>query len=294
MDNSRMGKKLTKGNMIDNIMTIKGNLPKKQKKICDYIVEHSSSIGLLTVKDLAKAAGTGTTTVIRLMQMLGYENFSEFKRNIHEASEQSSLSTWWHMKKSFLNEDNHSPDTLTQVWNEVLMLLDKTFHSSLAEQFKKTIDLMLKASSINILGLRSSKAPAIYFGYLLEAFYPKIQQLSMDSEFVYDRILKFEKNELLFLIVHSPYTQRSIEAAQYCHEKGIPIVLVTDLLSCPIAPIASAVLKIQGSEKQYSIVPTIALLEAIVIEFGRQTSMTSIRHLDELGKLLQEKNITCT
>jgi hypothetical protein len=62
---------------------------------------------------------------------------------------------------------------------------------------------------------------------------------------------------------------KTIEAAQFCHERGIKIILLTDHLTCPIAQYASVVLKTEPSEQQHSIVPAISIIEAIVIEMGQ-------------------------
>lgn len=278
--------------VIDKIIKVKETLPKKQKKLCDYIIENYEHISLYTVKELAKAANVGTTTVIRVMKALNYNSFNELRKDLHEASVESGLKTWWHLQKSFTNNSNVSNNTVSQVWEEIIDLLDRTLNKTLIQNFSNAIDLMLNASKINILGLRSSKAVANYFGYLLEEFSPKIKQLSNDSEFLYDRILQMKKDEILFIFVHSPFTVQSIEVAKFCHELGIDIILLTDQLSCPIIPFASVVLKVESSQKQYSIVPTVALIESIVIEYGRKTSDSSIEHLDKLGSLLKKKNIT--
>ncbi|WNF37372.1 MurR/RpiR family transcriptional regulator [Bacillaceae bacterium IKA-2] len=278
--------------ILNQIILVKETLPKKQKQLCDFIVENYKSIGMYTVAELASAAAVGTTTVLRVMKVLGYESFHDMRKEFHEVTINGSLPTWWHMKTSFETNDGDNESTILQTWPEIIRLLNSTLNTSLITAFNEVIDLMLNAKKINILGLRASKGAALYFDNLLEEFYPKTKQLSNDSEFIFDRILQFKEGDILFLITHSPYSTQSIAAAKFCHERNYPVVLITDLLSCPIAPYASTILKIEGSSKQYSITPTIALLETIVIEIGRRTSETSIKKLEELGNILKQKNIT--
>ncbi len=279
-------------NILESIIALKGSLPKKQKQLCNYIIESFKSIGPLTVKELADSANVGTSTVMRVIEALGYESYITFRKDMHYAALQSSDNAWGMMEKSFENNPLREAETLSQVWQEVNVLLANTLNSSLIENFNKTIDLMLTSKRINILGLRSSKAAADYFHHLIEEFYPKTAQLSIDSDLIFDRIVRFESDEILFLISFYPYTYRSIEAAQFCHERGHRIILVTDRLSCPIAEFASIVLKTEASARQYSIVPAMALLEAIIIELGRRTADTSIKNLKELGEILKQKKIS--
>lgn len=283
-----MTKKKNPRDLLNRILSIKETLPKKQKALCNYIVENYQSLGLLTVAELAKAANVGISTVMNVTKRLGYHSYAELRKDLYEVS---SASTWWHLKESF-REDKRFTDPLSSIWEEIDEKLSKTLTPSLIENFYKAIHYILEAKTVHILGLRTSKPIALYFEQLLQEFYPKTKQLSFDSEFVYDRILTFDPEDILFVIAHSPYTNLTLEATQFCYQQGHHIILLTDHLSCPITPYASAILKVETSENQYTIVPSIALVEALVIEIGRQTSNQSIQHLEKIESILAEKRIT--
>ena len=68
--------------LLDEIMTLKDVLPKKQRILCQYLALNYERVGVMTVAELARAAGVGTTTVMRLVQTLGYDSFSAFKRTL--------------------------------------------------------------------------------------------------------------------------------------------------------------------------------------------------------------------
>ncbi len=278
--------------ILEKIIDIKESLPKKQRHLCDYIIENYQSIGMMTVAELSQKANVGTSTVMRIMKHLGYESFNDMRRDMHKETINTNLSTWWHMQESFKRDTNEGLDTLSQSWSETLTVMNKTINSTLIENFHQAIDVISKAKRVNILGLRSSKAPAIYYEMLMEGFNSKTRQLSYDSDLIFDKILQFEEGEILFLITNSPYTARSMEAAKFCYDQGHPIILLTDHLSCPITPFANVLLKTEASKQQYTITPTITLIESIVIEVGRRMSGTSIEHLDKLGELLENKGIT--
>jgi DNA-binding MurR/RpiR family transcriptional regulator len=280
--------------MLKDIIRVKENLPKQQRNLCNYILENYQSIGLVTISELANKAGVGTTTVMRVMEKLGYRSYSDMKKDLHELTINSMHeNTWWHMEKSFKPETNNKNEkTIVESWQEILNILDNSLKESLLKEFHKCIHLLLKANTIHILGLRSSLAQAVYFEYLLEGFYPKTNQLSLNSDLVFDRIFQFKDGDILFVITNSPYTDRSLEAAEFCNRQGYPIILLTDHLSCPISSYADVILQTTASDKQYSIVPSIAILESIVIEIGRKTAGTSIKNLNSLGEILKQYHIT--
>jgi DNA-binding MurR/RpiR family transcriptional regulator len=127
---------------------------------------------------------------------------------------------------------------------------------------------------------------------LLGEFYPKIRQLGHDTEVIFDRILQFEKDEILVVFAFEPYTNRIIEAVKLAHELGNSIILITDHISCPVISYASVTLKVEISEEQFSVIPIMALIDALVIEIGKRSSEESIKKLKRLEKTLLEKNIT--
>lgn len=279
--------------VIKNIINIKDKVPKKQSKLCDYILENYQDIGLLTISQLAEKANVGTTTVFRVMKKLGYSSYNDMKEDLYKLTINSARNTWWHMEESFKSETNNKKEeTLVKSWQEILNILDDSLKESLLKEFNKCVNLILKANTIHILGLRSSMAQAVYFECLLEGFYPKTNQLSFSSDLVFDRIFQFKDGDVLFVITNSPYTDRSLEAAEFCNRQGHPIILLTDHLSCPVSSYADIILETTPSNKQYSIVPSIAILESIVIEVGRKTAGTSIEKLNRLGEILKQYHIT--
>lgn len=276
-------------NILNAIIAIKETLPKKQKALCNYIIENYQSLGLLTVAELAKSANVGISTVMNVTKKLGYSGYVEMRKDLYEIS---SSSTWWHLKESFRIDESFPSVALSNIWEEINDILSKSLTPSLMENFQKAIHYILDATTIHILGLRTSKPIALYFEQLLQEFYPKTRQISFESDFVYDRILTFDPNDILFVVAHSPYSNLTLEATQFCYQQGNKIILLTDHLSCPMTPYASAILKVEASKNQYTIVPSIALIEALVIEIGRQTSHTSIKHLEKIESILAEKRIT--
>lgn len=217
--------------VIDKIIQMKDSLPRKQRHLCDYILKNHDKIGLYTIKDLAKNADVGISTIVRTVNALGYENFNELKKELHEESYPSK----WTLKKSLeeISKENRENSTLIQVWDESINLLNKSLNPSLMENFSEAVKMIMTSSFINVLGTRPYRATALYFEQVLGEFYAKIRQLSHDTDTVYDKILQMEKDEILLVFAFEPYTNSVINAVKLAHELGNKVILITDHILVP-------------------------------------------------------------
>ncbi|OLS40074.1 MurR/RpiR family transcriptional regulator [Bacillus sp. MRMR6] len=277
--------------IIDKLVEKSAQLPKKQQILCNDIIENYREVHVLTIAELARRNQVGTTTVIRLVQSVGYNSFQDFKKSLQEYALASSVDKWSYLKNAFSEgvADDHA---LPNSFQELSKALNGTVNEENILNITKAVSMLIEAKKIHVLGVRVSKVAALYFDLVLTSFSTKVHQLSYDNEFVFDRILQFEKGDIMVVFASSIMTKRTIEAVKLCHELGHRIVLITDLSPCPASSYADAVLKAVPSKNRFSIIPILAIAEAIIIELGRQTSEESIHNLEKIGSVLRDKNIS--
>ena len=87
--------------ILENILNVKDVLPKKQRILFNYLAINYERIGVMTVAELAKDAGVGTTTVLRLIQNLGFDSFPAFKRALVNANLLKNTSSYHSLKSGF-------------------------------------------------------------------------------------------------------------------------------------------------------------------------------------------------
>ncbi len=272
--------------LIERIVKTKNTLPKKQKAFCEFVLENYREIGLDSVNELSKKASVGTTTVLRTISALGYESFQEFKKDLHNFLMDLEKPVWWDF-----NSKDSSLSVIEKSWNDINELQKITLNENLVVGINKTVELIKDSTRINVLGLRTSTVAAVYFENLINAFYPKVTQLSHDSHFIMEKIYHMQKGEILIIFALSPFTKLTLDAAKYCYELGHPIILVTDSHENSVVPFSDVVLYTYRAKKQYTIVPVISLIETITLALGNEVE-NSNKILDDIGKLLVKSNIT--
>ncbi|WP_174614749.1 MurR/RpiR family transcriptional regulator [Virgibacillus ihumii] len=145
---------------------------------------------------------------------------------------------------------------------------------------------------VHFLGMRTSKSLALYFEMMLGNILDNLNQLSLNSDFLYDEALKFKKGDVLVVIALSPYAKHAINFVKYCRKHfDINIVVITDLHTCPIIQDSDAHLISGQSKNRYSIIPAITLMESIIIDIGKK-SPHSVSKISKLNEMHQENDIT--
>lgn len=270
------------------LIDIKDQLPKKQKKLCDYILKNFQSLGLVTIKELSQDADVGISTVMRTLKAIGYDNFNDFKKDIYDEV-MPSESTW--VMQTSLMDSVEKNKTLVDVWDKSVELLNKSYNEELDEYFKDAVKLMKEAEMVGIIGTRPYKAASLYLEQLLGEFTNQITQLSHDTETVIDKVLQMGNRDLIVMFAFEPYSQLVLKVAKLAYNNQVPILLITDYDSCPIVQYASETLKLAVSKNHFSILPIIALIDAIVIEMGKYKSEQSVDKLKRLEKTLKDYDI---
>lgn len=279
--------------ILDKIIKIKDAVPKKQRILCNYIVLNYEQMGIMTVAELAQNAGVGTTTVIRLMQSLGYESFGNFKRDIMNVALMRNTSSYRGLKQSFTGTaQNESSDTFRRVAADGIRVLENLCSPANVEQFEKAVELLLSTQQIYTLGMRSSKAVALYFEYTVDCFYPHVRQLSTEGDYIYDRAALYMKpTDVLLAFSVWPCTKKTIEVAELCHKRGIPVILVTNTSLNPMTKFADVVIDTNSVNHPSGDVSIMTVVEAMVAELGRRTAPQSTENLEQIERLLSENDI---
>lgn len=272
------------------IVKVKKSLPKKQQKLCDFILKHFEDLGLITIKELSQQAEVGVSTVMRTMHALDYENFNDFRKDIY--SEALPNETKFSLKNAFGDINREQGYALTDVWDKSVDLLNQSLKPDLIENFVTAVEYIENATSVCILGTRPYRATALYFEHLLNEFYLNIHQLSNDTDAIFDKITKMTKNDILIVFAFEPYTNSVIQTVKETKRQGNHIILITDYDSSPVLEHATITLKLSVRKDHFSIIPIIALIDALVLELGRRTSANALSNLEKLEDVLYRNNIT--
>jgi DNA-binding MurR/RpiR family transcriptional regulator len=225
--------------ILEQISKSSSNLTKKQKFVAQYILKNWQNIPYQSSIEIAKNLEISQSSVIRTTKTLGFNSFLEL---------QNALRVIIHRQLSFVDRleqtETMSPNiemTLMKIRQLQETNMRQTINDSKPNHIRQTIEYIVNARKIYIVGMRSAAALVYYLGFNLNMMLKGIKQITNDYSLLED-IRSLDKNDLLIAISFPRYTRLTETAVYLAKEHQCPVVSITDCLASPIAKPADVVL----------------------------------------------------
>ena len=237
--------------------------PKAVQKAAKYLISNTVEIPLYSIRQISKKAQISPSTLIRLVNLVGFERYVDFK-NIYIEDAKKPVSNFTiqahriqrqKTDKSFLSFEKFALNTMDcvlndEVYNKIYPLLDH----------------ILEAKNIYILGMRGSFSLAFYLHFLLHMMLPNVKLIRDQEGMLLSEITHMDSKDLVIIFGISPLSQSSTFAINQIVKKDPKIVVFTDEIIANIVPDATQLISL-GSHSQTllpSFIPFVAFSEMLV------------------------------
>ncbi len=148
-----------------------GNFSKGQKLIAKYIEEHYDKVAFMTASKLGATVGVSESTVVRFATEIGYTGYPELQQAMQEMI-RNKLTSVQRMEVTASRIGNN--DILDSVFNQDIDIIRRTMEETPHEDFYRSVDAIVKARKIYILGARSSLALATFLSYYFNLIFENV------------------------------------------------------------------------------------------------------------------------
>ncbi|TGG96053.1 MurR/RpiR family transcriptional regulator [Natronospirillum operosum] len=246
-------------------------LSKRLRQVARYLIDHPGDIAFGTVTVIAQDAGVHPSTLVRFANAFGYSGFSEmqtlFQQNL--LRESPSYTERIRIARETLGDPgSQSPDQLLGEFIHADTLALQSLQSHIpAEVLNEAIDILANAEATQIIGVRRSFVPAAYFAYALRHIERRAYLIDNVGAMHKEQAGTIQKNDAVLAISFRPYASETDEAVRIAHERGVPIIVITDSRLSPLAKLASVVFTLPDSEVHgfRSLTPTLCLAQSLSI-----------------------------
>ncbi len=222
------------------------DLPRRLMQVAGYALENPDEIAFGTVASIAAKADVQPSALVRFSRAFGYQGFSElqdiFRSRLRERvlnyderlakMREHGIAT----SKSGLVLDGF----LEAAEQSVGRFRDKVDHDAI----ERAVDLMAKAETIYLIGLRRSFPITSYMSYALGKL--GIRNILVDAVagMGAEQASFITGRDAVLSISFTPYASETVTLTNAAKARGAGIVSVTDSVFSPIAPSADVLLEV--------------------------------------------------
>ncbi|MDQ1575216.1 MAG: hypothetical protein QOH55_366 [Microbacteriaceae bacterium] len=248
----------------DEIFARMGELSPAEKKVARALLSNYPTAGLESAATLAKAAGTSTPTVLRLVTRLGIGSYPDFQRRLREEITHSVYSPVSRTEHARLAQDMTAP--LQRAITEKIALVEALSTSVPPSEFDRAVRaLAAKPRQVTVSGGYFTRYFAMLLAAQLDQAIPNVDFVSEPFGHDISKMLRLNANGIAIILDFRRYELASKQAADLAKAQGATVIVITDQGLSPAAESADIVLPVHVDGIPFdSVVGLIVLLEALV------------------------------
>ena len=222
-----------------------------EKEIIKVIFQNPDFLKTATAQELAKAAYTSASTVVRLCQKLECKTYNEFRmRFVAEQEKRQFGNTFIDASLPFRSTD--APETVLQHLTELQSLaLQETLSLIDMGCYQRAVQMLAEAKSIDIYGTGVNLHLAYDFAYKMTRIHRPVQ-ISLDKQQQLLSAATPHPDHCAIVISYSGETTDTVRFARLLHEMETPFISITSVGANSVAQYANEKLYIATLEKQFS------------------------------------------
>lgn len=270
--------------LMEKIAAAYESLPRQLKSIATYIEEHRSRVMVDRVGDIAEACHVHPSAVVRFAKHFGYSGFSELQAIFRRAyTEQVAPIQNYQQRVRKLIKSNRARLRGSEIAREFIEGsrhgLDELETDLDAVAFDQALDLLVKAKTIYIAGVRRSFAPASYLAYALQHTRKRVILAPGLGGMYREQISSIRKGDALVAISFLPYGKETQYCVRMAHHNKAGALVITDSQLSALARFATVLLIVkEGNAFGFrSLTNTICLCQALFISLAYKLEL----NLDE-------------
>ncbi|MGI2590858.1 MurR/RpiR family transcriptional regulator [Vibrio cholerae] len=206
-------------------------LSKKLRVVADYVLENAHEVQYQTITDLAFNTKTSEATVVRLCRDLGYKGYSDFRMALAVDFSQSANQSQPKMDGDICEVSAQSAvDSLM----DTAKLIDRAALNRICE-------LVHGAKFIGCVGVGASSIVGRYLAYRLVRIGKKAIMYE-DTHLAAMSAGQSVVGDAWFAISSSGSTKEVVHAATQAHQRGVPVVSLTNISHSPLSSISDEML----------------------------------------------------
>jgi DNA-binding MurR/RpiR family transcriptional regulator len=260
------------------------SLPRQQRSIADYVLEHLTAIPFLSIPELARRVGVSEATIVRFAQRLGYPGFSELKMELVEILQQ-------HLHQGAGEPaETVAQDVLAAVAELEKANITRTVDALDRKLVAEVAEAVFQAEGVFTFGMGVSAHLAELAAYTLLQVGVRAANLSTRFSSPREQLVAVTPGDVVIVFSLPPYSRQGLDVLDEAASLGVPSVAVTDRVTAPAARLARWVLPVKSDNMMFTnaVAAVTVLLNALATEIATSHRGEAIAALSRINRALAE------
>jgi DNA-binding MurR/RpiR family transcriptional regulator len=269
--------------VINRLHDTKG-LSSSQRAIADCLLGNVNEAAFWGVEELAERSRSSVATVVRFAQKLGYSGFMELRQAL-VAQAQERVRT--DPADRLMNAPKDTAAMLLEVARRDMDNIERTVHGISERLLKSMAQRIHGARNRVVVGHGVSRIMADYLGYMLTL--AGLVTVSGNAADFARQVANLDRKDLLVAISFPPYSQETLDVAEYAHRRGVTLLVFTDGLDSPLARFADHTIPLAGENLLFShslgsFTVVIHALATVLASRDRQGAVRRLKEAEGVSK----------
>ncbi len=256
--------------ILHHIQEMMPTLSKGQKAIGQYMLDHYDKAAYMTAFKLGSIVNVSESTVVRFAIELGFEGYPDLQHSLRELIRTRLTSL---QRIEIANDRIGDNEILDKVINYDIDKMKSTLDSISREAFNDSVDMILNAKTVYIMGVRSSAPLAQFMYYYFNMILPSVKLINTTGRSeTFEQLLRLTSDDLFIGITFPRYSKRIIQAMEYAKGNGASTVSITDSEISPVAPLSDKLLVARSDMASFvdSLVAPLSIINAMIVALGKK------------------------
>ena len=278
----------------DVLASIQSNMStfsKGQKLIANFILESYDKAAFMTASKLGKTVNVSESTVVRFAAELGYDGYPAMQKALQEMI-RNKLTSIQRIEVS--NDRIGDHDILSMVMQADMEKIRLTMEETRREAFTASVDAIVSARRIYIMGIRSASAITSFLGFYFNLIFDNVVVVhtSAASE-LFEQLLRVGEGDVIIGVSFPRYSRRTVRAMEFARKQGATVLAITDSEASPLAAIADHALLAKSDMASFvdSLVAPLSLVNALIVAVGRKKNDDLSETFGKLEKIWDEYEV---
>ena len=281
--------------MSNDILTIlqqkASGFSKRQRLIAQYITEAYDKAAFMTASRLGKTVGVSESTVVRFAVEIGYDGYPSMQKAMQEMVLNRLTSV---QRIGVTNDRIGNQDVVSMVLQSDADKLRQTAEILDRTEFSASVDTILNAKRIYILGCRSAAPLANFLGYYLNFMFNNVHIVTASgASEVFEKLIGADEQDVVIAFSFPRYSAATVKGAQYCRNTGVKVIGITDSRLSPLGQNCDHVLLAKSDMVSLvdSIVAPLSVVNALIVALATGREQALAKTFDTLEHVWEEYNV---